>query len=1080
MNKFYCLLSTLLISYSVNGQQKGAGWNIEKPGGPSKVVSITTDEGTWMNVDVSPDGKEIVFDLLGDIYKMPVGGGRATLLAGGLAFEVQPRFSPNGKYISYTSDKNGGNNIWIMKTDGTGKRQVSNEAFQLLNNAAWTPDNQFLIARKNFGDRHSAQAGELWMYHISGGEGVQLTQRKNNLQDTGEPAVSADGRFVYFSQETLRASYVRYNKDPNKVIYEIKRLNRETGDIETVAGGAGGAVRPQPSPDGRLLAFVKRVRLKTVLYIQDLSTGEEWPVYDDLSRDLQEASSIFGVYPGFAWTPDSKNIIFYAKGKIRKLDISSQIVNEIPFEATTNQVIAEALHFDQPVFNDEFDVKMIRQLTTSPDNKMVAFHAAGFVYIKELPNGQPKRITQGTDFEYEPEFSPDGKSLIYVSWNDENKGSIHRMDLKTGAVSVLTSEKGFYYSPKFSNKGDKIVYCKGGGNNVLGYTFGKNQGIYIIPANGGNAVKINDRGTKPIFNATDNRIFFQETEGGKKIFKSIDLNGGSERTHYVSAYVNQFVPSPDGRWLAFTELFNAYVTPLVSTANGIDLSASNQSLPLTKVTDDVGSYVHWSRDSKRLNWTLGSQYFSHEVKNTFSFAEGASATDSSADNTGIELGLKLTSDVPTGKIAFTNARIITMKGNEVIENGNIIVEKNRITAIGPATKVPVPQDATVINADNQTIIPGFIDVHNRLPINSDGICPQQNWAFYANLAYGVTTVNDPESNMEMLLNQAEMVRAGRMTGPRLYSSGTIFYGGNDDPRTMIRRIEDARAHLKRIKAGGALLVRTEGQPGRDLRQQLVQAAREFQMEALPGDESSLFYNLTTMVDGYTGVEHNIPVVPIYKDVKQLFNGSKAGYTPMLIVSSGAQRGENFWYDRTNVWEKERLLNFIPRPLIDAKSRRRTTSEFGDYGHIEISKAVKQIADGGTRVNLGSNGQLQGLGSHWELWMLAQGGMTPLEAIRCATINGAQYLGINKEVGSLETGKLADLIVLDGNPLDDIRNTENIRYVMCNGRLFNAETMNEEGNRPTNRAKFWWQTLRGESTGFSGGDESEGDMASPEN
>ncbi|MDB5133376.1 MAG: amidohydrolase family protein, partial [Mucilaginibacter sp.] len=182
--------------------------------------------------------------------------------------------------------------------------------------------------------------------------------------------------------------------------------------------------------------------------------------------------------------------------------------------------------------------------------------------------------------------------------------------------------------------------------------------------------------------------------------------------------------------------------------------------------------------------------------------------------------------------------------------------------------------------------------------------------------------------------------------------------------------------------------------------------------------------------------------------------------PTLIVAYGVQSGENYWYDRTDVWKNERLLDFTPQAILDARSRRRTTSEYGDYGHIEVSKYVKQIADGGTKVNLGSHGQLQGLGAHWELWMLAQGGMTPLQAIHCATINGASYLGMEKEIGSLETGKLADLIVLNANPLIDIRNSEKIKYVMVNGRLYDAESMNEIGNRDKPRLPFWWQQSHG--------------------
>lgn len=1056
--KHYLILLLFLLSTAHLYAQK---WNVENPPGPSKKVTINTNEGTWMDLDVSPDGQNIVFDLLGDIYTIPVKGGKASLLAGGKAWEIQPRYSPDGKLISYTSDKDGGDNIWIMNSDGSNKHPVTKENFRLLNNASWTPDGQYLVARKHFTGTRSLGAGEMWLYHKTGGEGIQVTKRKNDQQDAGEPIVSPDGKYIYWSEDITQGPYFQYNKDPNQGIYAIKRLNRETGKIEMVAGGAGGACRPQISPDGKLLAFVKRVRLKSVLYLQNLATGEEWPVYDALSKDQQETWAIFGVYPNFNWTPDSKNIIFYAKGKIWNLDITTLSAVQIPFEASSQQVITDALHFQQKVFQDDFTVKMIRQLTTSPDGKQIAFNAAGYIYIKTLPDSIPRRITTTGDFEYDPAFSPDGKSLIYVDWNDELKGSINRIDLTTQLVTRLTPEKGFYYTPRFSNNGDKIIFRKGEGNEVLGYSFGKNPGLYMMPAAGGTPKMIIDNGIRAEFSADDSKIYYQSSDGDKKTFRVMDTTGANQKTLYTSKYANQFVPSPDGKWMAFTELFNCYITPMVNTGEPQELSAANKAIPLNKVTRDAGTYIHWSKDSQKLMWTLGPRYFTSNIHNAFPYIDTANDKTPPTDTVGMDIGLKLKTDVPEGKIAFKNARIITMKGDEVIENGSIVIDKNKIIAIGKASDVRIPDDALIYDATGKTIMPGIVDVHAHLHPSPDGISPQQDWNYYANLAFGVTTAHDPSTNTEMVFSQAEMLKAGNMVGPRVYSTGTILYGADGDFKAVINSLDDARSHLRRLKAVGAFSVKSYNQPRREQRQQIIEAARELQMEVVPEGGSTYFTNMNMILDGHTGIEHNIPVVPIYKDVKSLWNSSKSGYTPTLIVCYGGQFGENYWYDRTDVWKNDHLLNFTPQSIVDARSRRRSTSEYGDYGHIEVSRYVKQIADGGTKVNLGSHGQLQGLGAHWELWMLAQGGMSPLQAIRCATINGASYLGMDKEIGSLENGKLADLIVLNDNPLIDIRNTQKIKFVMVNGRLYDADSMNEIGNREKPRIRFWWQMNRGE-------------------
>jgi len=1056
------LYTSLLLLFTISVHAQTQKWNVETPTAPSKKVTITTNEGTWMDLDVSPDGKSIVFDLLGDIYSMPIAGGKTTLLAGGKAWEVQPRFSPDGKLISYTSDKEGGDNIWVMNSDGTNKHSITKESFRLLNNASWTPDGQYLVARKHFTGTRSLGAGEMWLYHKNGGDGIQLTKRKNDQQDAGEPTVSPDGKYIYWSEDVTQGPNFQYNKDPYSGIYAIKRLNRETGDIETVTGGAGGACRPQLSPDGRLLAFVKRVRLKSVMYLHNLNTGEEWSVYDDLSHDQQETWAIFGVYPNFAWTPDSKNLIFYAKGKIWNLDINTLSPAQIPFEVTSTQTITDAVHFQQKVFQPDFEAKMIRQVTTSPDGKRIAFNAAGYIYIKDLPRGVPVRIDSLNDFEYDPAFSPDGKTLVYVDWSDELKGSVNKIDLTTHQITPMTREKGYYYTPKYSNKGDKIIYRKGEGNETLGFAFGTNPGIYTLADTGGTPKMIINNGIYPQFSTDDAKIYYQSSEGSKKAFKVMDVSGANQKTLYTSTYVTQFNPSPDGKWMAFTELFNCYITPMVSTGTAQDLSATNKAIPLNKLTKDAGTYLHWSKDSKKMMWTLGPKYFTRDIRNAFPFAKGDTDKVAAVDTVGVDIGLKLKTDVPDGLIAFKNVRIITMKGDEVIENGTILINHNIIQKIGKAADVKIPDSIKTYDLSGKTIMPGIVDVHAHLHPSPDGISPQQDWSYFANLSFGITTSHDPSSNTEMVFSQSEMLKAGRMVGPRVYSTGSILYGADGDFKVVINSLDDARSNLRRLKDVGAFSVKSYNQPRREQRQEIIEAARELQMEVVPEGGSTFFTNMNMILDGHTGIEHNIPVWPVYKDVKSLWNGSKSGYTPTLIVSYGTQSGENYWYDRTEVWKDEHLLNFTPQGIVDSRSLRRTTSQYGDYGHIEVSKYVKQIADGGTKVNLGAHGQLQGLGAHWELWMLVQGGMTPMQAIRCATINGAAYLGMDKEIGSLEVGKLADLIVINENPLDDIRNSDKIKYVMLNGRLYDADTMNEIGNHEKVRSRFWWQLGHGDA------------------
>ncbi|MEO6547822.1 MAG: amidohydrolase, partial [Ferruginibacter sp.] len=991
INRLISAVFFILLITTLTAQDKKK-WDVNHPEGPYKDVSFTVSEGTWMNLDISPDGKEIVFDLLGDIYSMPITGGKAKVLRQGLAMEVQPRYSPDGKKILFTSDAGGGDNIWVMDRDSSHSGQVTNETFRLLNNAVWSPDGQYIIARKHFTATRSLGAGELWMYHISGGNGLQLTPRKNDQQDLNEPSASQDGKYIYYSEDVYPGGFFQYNKDPNTQIFVIKRFNREKGIIEEVTGGPGGAARPQVSHDGKTLAFVKRVRTKTVLFLRNLTTGEEWPVYDKLSKDQQEAWSIFGIYPGFSWMPGDKEIVIWSGGKILRID--TEKINqsrEIPFSCNVKARITDAVRFKQNINPDEFTANVIRQATTSPDGKMLVFNAVGYIWKKILPNGKPVRMTSGTDFESEPSFSADGKTLVYVTWNDSATGSIYKTATNgTGKPQKVTNEKAIFRTPSFSPDGKKIVFSKDAGDNIMGVTYTVNPGVYIMEASGGPATLVSEKGEYPKFNSSGDRIYYQ-TGGSifgslKKSFGSYKADGSDDRTLFTSTYANQFTVSPDDNWVAFDDLHQVYIAAFPHTGKPIELGSATTDFPVKKVSKDAGINLHWANNSRQLHYTLGDQYFTINLEDRFDFIAGKADSLFQYQEKGISVGLVVKTDKPKGMIAFTNARIITMNNNEVIENGSILVEGNLVKTVGKANEIVIPANAKVIDCTGKTIMPGFIDAHAHGGHFRNGLTPQKHWPYYINLAYGVTTMHDPSAISEMVFAQSELVKAGLMVGPRIFSTGTILYGADGDFKAVINSIDDARSALRRSKAYGAFSVKSYNQPRREQNQMIIQAAREFKMEVVPEGGSFYFHNLAMIMDGHTTIEHNIPIATLYDDVLQLWKNAQTAYTPTLIVSYGAISGEYYWYQHTNVWEKERLMRFTPRSVIDPRSRYRLMVPEEEYenGHILVSKSVKKLNDAGVKINMGAHGQIQGIGAHWEIWMLQQGGMTNAEALKAAT------------------------------------------------------------------------------------------------
>ena len=1046
-------------------EKKEEKWDVNNPPGPSTEVAIDVTEGTWMSLDVSPDGKEIAFDLLGDLYVMPIGGGEARALTQDIAWQMQPRFSPDGKTIAFTSDQGGGDNIWLMDRDGKNPRAVTKETFRLLNSPSWAPDGEYVVARKHFTAQRSLGAGEMWLYHRSGGDGLQLTKKPNDQKDAGEPVFSPDGRYLYFSQDTTPGPVFEYNKDPNTEIFVIQRLDRQTGKTQRYVVGAGGSVRPTPAPDGKTMAFIRRVRNKSVIHLLDLRSGEIWPIYDGLDRDMQETWSIHGLYPTMAWTPDSKSLVFWAGGKIHRIDAASRKVAEIPFHVRTSRKVAQALRFPVDVAPKTFDVRMLRWVGVSPKGDRVVYQALGHLWVRDLPNGKPRRLTTQNDhFEFYPSFSRDGRSVAYTTWDDDKMGTVRVVSVEGGESRVLTRVQGHYVEPVFAPDGKQVVYRKIQGGFLRPETWSMEPGVYRVGANGGEPELVTEDGELPHFGAEKDRVYLlRYAAEGKRELVSINLDGKDERTHLTTENATEFQVSPNGKWVAFVERFQAYVMPFVATGKAVEAGPKASALPNHRITRDAGEYLHWSGDSQKLHWSLGPELYTLELKNAFTFLAGAPEKLPDPPASGMSIGFKTESDAPKGTVALVGGRVVTMRGDEVIEDGTVVIEGNRIKAVGKRADVKVPAGAHVVDAKGKTVIPGLVDVHWHGTFGTDGITPENNWVPYASLAYGVTTLHDPSNDTGTVFAASELARAGLITSPRIYSTGTILYGAKAPFTATIENFEEARSHLRRMKAAGAISVKSYNQPRRDQRQQVIAAAREIGMMVVPEGGSLFEHNMTMVVDGHTGIEHSIPVAKIYKDVLQLWKGTEVGYTPTLVVGYGGIWGENYWYDKTRVWEDKRLLTFVPREVIDERSRRRVTAPDEEYNHFNNARVAAELVHEGVEVQLGAHGQREGLAAHWELWMFVQGGMTPHEALRAGTLSGAKYLGFDKDLGSIEPGKLGDVVVLDADPLADIRNSDKIRAVVLNGRVYDGTTLDQLAPNPRKREPFFFQKQHGASS-----------------
>ncbi|MFW6202124.1 MAG: amidohydrolase family protein, partial [Gemmatimonadota bacterium] len=1043
-------------------------WDVTEPVDVGSEVDFTTDEGTWMSVDVSPDGSEIVFDLLGDIYIMPIEGGRARALTRSHSLDVQPRFSPDGRRIAFVSDRDGLDNIWVMDRDGSNPRQVTHEGERQVNQPVWTPDGEYIVARKHYRNTRSLGAGEMWMWHVDGGgSGLRITERPNWEQNSGDPEISPDGRHLYYTEDVSPGGGFQYNRDPHGVVYALFRVDLETGERERFLSAPGGQVRPRVSPDGETLAFVRRIDDRSVLMLHDIESGRERALWDGLDHDQQEIWAIFGLYPSFDWTPDGESIVVWAGGRINRVSVDDGAVTEIPFEARIRHRITEAVRFPVEVHPDEFDVRMLRWATVSPGGDRVVYSALGRLWVKDLPDGEPRRVTSQTEhWELYPSWAPDGRTIVYATWDDEELGAIRTVDADGGNARVVHDSPGHYVEPSFSPDGSEIVFRRIGGDGLRGRLWTRETGVYRVAAPGSDVsgddaepVLVTEGGTSPRWDHTGERIYLNGFDGGSRTLFSVDRNGGDRVVHMESRWASEFVPAPDGRSVAVLERYRMYIAPLPATGRTVTFSPGTRAYPVQRLDDDSGFNLHWAPDGGAIHWTLGPTLHVQELERPFAFAADAEGDGDEAalvPPREIPIGFDHPSDRPSGAVALVGAQIVTMRGDEVIEDGTVVVRDNRIAAVGPRTTVDVPDDARVIDVAGNTIIPGLIDAHAHGSNGSAGITPETHWGYLTNLAFGVTTLHNPSSGTEMVFTNAEMIRAGELVGPRLYSTGTILYGGETGSRAEVDDYDDAVAHLRRMREVGAISVKSYIQPRRDSRQMLVRAAREAGLMIVPEGSATYFWNLTQILDGHTGIEHNIPVAPLYRDVLELYAASESGYTPTLVVNFGGPSGERWFYAREPIHDHERLLSFVPREVVVPNARRREIAPPEDYQHIRVAESAKDLVDRGVTVQIGAHGQMQGIAAHWELWMLEQGGMTPHEALRSATLHGARYLGMDDDLGSIEPGKLADLVVLERDPLADLRASEDVRYTMINGRLFDARTMNQLWPTERERGSLPWE------------------------
>ena len=1101
------------------------------PLNPARTVRYSTREGTWMSLDVSPDGRTIVFDLVGDLYTIPIGGGKATRLTSGMGFDAQPRYSPDGRTIVFVSDRSGAEHLWLIDADGSNPRALTRGDKSQFVSPEWTPDGEYIAVSRSTTDVR-ASTYELFLYHKDGGTGIRLAGTSGAGSSApqaggGAPdnylgaAFGPDARYIWTA---VKRGGFGYNLQ--LPLWQIAVYDRETGRTHNRTNTWGSAMRPAVSPDGRWMVYATRADSVTALRLRDLESGDETWFAPRVQRDDQESRYTRDNMPGSAFTPDGRAYITAYDGKIWRLSVPDGRATEIPFEAEIEQRLGPLVRFEYRVNDSTVTVAQIRSAKPSPDGRRLAFTALDRVWVMDLPSGTPRRLTSENVGEHSPVWSPDGRYVAYVTWSEEG-GDVWRIrtDGRNPRPERLSRRTAFYDRLNYTPDGRRLVAARGPRQPRIEESGNWGMELVWLPATGGDITVIAPLTANgwPHFTRDGQRIFITSGNDGlvSMRFDGTDIQPVVKVTGFVTpgggpnaqpTPASEILIAPTGDRAIATVGNNVYLLTIPTVSSGLTVSIlrpDNAPVPVRRVTKVGGDFLGWMRDGRRFHYSLGRSYFAYDITRADSLVRDSTQRADSArrDSTAgrgarrdtarrepervdtaragrrageqvaltpgdssrvarsdtsrrsraayeperLDVLITVPKDRPRGTVVLSGARVITMRGDEVIPDGRIVVSDNRIVAVGPRAQVAVPAGAREIDVTGKTIIPGWVDIHAHLR-PSFGIHKTQVWEYLANLAYGVTTTRDPQTGTTDVLSYGDLVETGDILGPRIYSTGPGVFWSED-----IGSLDQARDALRRYSEFyNTHTIKQYGVGDRRVRQWIIMAARELGL--MPTSENYLDFkkNLTEAIDGYPGAEHSYPIVPLFDDVVQLIARSGITYTPTFLVTFGGPSGEDWFYARRDITQMPRLLRFTPRTEILQRALRR-----GAWFHesqfifpAEAREAAKIVAAGG-RVGLGGHGQLQGLGVHWELEAISSGGMPLHDVLRVGTIFGAEAIGLGRDLGSLEPGKLADLQVLDANPLESIRNTTSVRLVMKNGRLFEAETLAEIWPRQRQIARPWW-------------------------